>query len=35
MDYKNILIIKKKLGQNWTRYTYLDTKLKQKDICGD
>jgi len=35
MDYKNILIIKKKLGQNWIRYTYLGTKLKQKNICGD
>jgi len=35
MDYKNILIIKKKLGQHWIRYTYLGTKLKQKDIYGD
>jgi len=35
MDYKNILIIKKKLGQNWIRYTNLGTTLKQKDICGD
>ena len=23
------------MGQNWIRYTYLGTKLKQKDICGD
>ena len=35
MDYKNILIIKKKIGTKLNQYTYLGTKLKQKDICGD
>jgi len=34
MDYKNILIIKKKLVQHWIRYTYLGTKLKQKTYMG-
>jgi len=35
MDYKNILIIKKKIGTKLNQIHILGIKLKQKDIYDD